>query len=262
MARALPAVDVEGLSGHEGGRFEIEDSVHDVGDLAHSAERVEAAERLMRLDGMHRRFDDAGSDRVRPDAAFRVFDRQRPRGGIETSLCQGCEHGGHVRVRMVYEARRDLDDVAAAPLLHLSDRELRHVEESCQIDAEHHRVIGLAVLREGLRDEDAGVVDERVDTPEPRHAFGDRTLGRPPVSDVARNGQDVRVVGSSDRARNRDDPVAATAIPLDERCADALRCASDDGNFPFTAHDRLLHPSESRNSGIDAHKVGLSGSRT
>ena len=262
MARALPAVDVEGLSGHEGGRFEIEYGVHDVGDLAHSAERVEAAERTMCLDGMHRRFDDAGSDRVRPDAALRVFDRQRPRGGVEASLCQGCEPGGDVRVRVVYEARRDLDDVAAATLLHLSDRELRHVEESRQVDAEHRCVIGLAVLREGLRDEDAGVVDESVDTPEPRHAFGDRTLGRPPVSDVARNGQDVRIVGSSDRARNRDDPLAATAIRPDERCADAPRCAGNDGNFPFTAHARLLHPSESRNSGVDALKVGPSGSRT
>jgi hypothetical protein len=38
------------------------------------------------------------------------------------------------------------------------------VEESRPVDAEHHRVITLAVLREGLRDEDAGVVDERVDT--------------------------------------------------------------------------------------------------
>src|SRR5260370_16210319 len=75
VARALPAVDVEGLSGHEAGRFEIEDGVHDVGDLAHSAERVEGAERLMRLDRMHRRLDDAGSDRLHPDAALLGFDR-------------------------------------------------------------------------------------------------------------------------------------------------------------------------------------------
>jgi hypothetical protein len=147
---------------------------------------------------------------------------------------------------MVYEARRDLDDVAAAALFHLSDRELRHVEESRQVDAEHRRVIGLAVLPEGLRDEDAGVVDERIDTPEPRHAFGDRTLGRPPVRDVARNGQDVRVVGMSDRARNRDDPVAATAIRLYECCAYALRCAGDHGNFLFTVHTRYFHPYKSR----------------
>src|SRR6266436_9714928 len=38
VARALPAVDVKGLSGHEGGRFEIKDGVHDVGDLTHSAD--------------------------------------------------------------------------------------------------------------------------------------------------------------------------------------------------------------------------------
>src|SRR5258708_40297273 len=106
---------------------------------------------MMRLDGMHRRLDDAGSDRVHPDTALGVFDRQRPRGGVEASLCQGCEHGGDVRVRVVYEARRDLNDVAAAALLHLSDRELRYVEESRQIDAEDRRVIGLAVLPEGLR---------------------------------------------------------------------------------------------------------------
>ena len=54
VARALPAIDVEGLPGHEAGRFEIEDRFHDVCDLSHSAERVEGAERLMRLDGMHR----------------------------------------------------------------------------------------------------------------------------------------------------------------------------------------------------------------
>ena len=147
-----------------------------------------------------------------------------------------------MRVCMVYQARRDLDNVTAAALLHLGDRELRHVKEPSEVDAEYRRVVGFAVLREGLRDEDAGIVDESVDMPEPRHAFGDRTLGRPSVSDVARNGQDIRVVGSSDRAGDRDDPVAATAIRLDERCANALRCAGDDGNFLFTAHARLLHP--------------------
>src|SRR5229473_1380711 len=50
----------------------------------------------------------------------------------------------------------------------------------------------------------------------------------------------------------------SVSIRLDERCADALRCAGDDGNFPFTAHARLLHPSESRNSGADALNMGLS----
>ena len=76
-----------------------------------------------------------------------------------------------MRVRVVYEARRDLDDVAAATLLHLRERELRDVEESGQVDAEDRCVIDLGVLCEWFRDEDASVVDERVDTPEPRHAL-------------------------------------------------------------------------------------------
>src|SRR5258708_4132695 len=41
------------------------------------------------------------------------------------------------------------------------------------------------LLGERFGDEDAGVVDERVDPPEPGHPFGDRTLGRLPIGDVA-----------------------------------------------------------------------------
>src|SRR5260221_13965842 len=88
MACALPAVDVEGLSGHEAGRFEIEDGVHDAGDLAHLAERGEGAERLMRLARMHRGLDDAGGDRVHPDAALRLFDAHRPLAGVKPPLRQ------------------------------------------------------------------------------------------------------------------------------------------------------------------------------
>src|SRR5476651_557611 len=55
VARALAAIDVNGLACHEARRFQIEDRVHDVRDLAHSAERVQLGELRMRFDGMHRR---------------------------------------------------------------------------------------------------------------------------------------------------------------------------------------------------------------
>jgi hypothetical protein len=68
---------------------------------------------------------------------------------------------------MVDEARGNLNDMAPALLLHLGDGELRGVEEPGGVDAQDGSVIGLGVLGEGLGDEDARVVDERVDAPEP-----------------------------------------------------------------------------------------------
>jgi hypothetical protein len=81
--------------------------------------------------------------------------------------------------------------MAAALLLHLGDGELRHVKEARDIDAQDRRVVGLGVLSERFGDEDAGVVDERVDAPEPRHAFRDCTLGRLAIGDVAGDDHDI-----------------------------------------------------------------------
>jgi hypothetical protein len=44
VARPLPAVNVKDLAGHELGRFEVEDRVHDIVDLAHASHRVERIE--------------------------------------------------------------------------------------------------------------------------------------------------------------------------------------------------------------------------
>ena len=87
--------------------------------------------------------------------------------------------------------------MAAALLLHLGDGELRDVKEPADVDAQDRCVVGLGVLGERLADEDAGVVDERVDPAEPGHAFGDRTLGRLPIGNVAGDGNDVIVARRS-----------------------------------------------------------------
>jgi hypothetical protein len=96
-----------------------------------------------------------------------------------------------VRICVVDEARCDLYDMAAALFLHFGDGELRDVKEARDIDAQHRRIIDLSVLSERFGDEDAGAVDERVDAPEPGHAFRDRTLGRLPIGDVAGDDHDV-----------------------------------------------------------------------
>jgi len=146
--------------------------------------------------------------------------------------------------RIVDEARGDLHDMTAALLLHLGDGDLRDVEEAGDVNAQDGGVVGLGVLGEGLGDENTGIVDERVDAPEPRHTFGDRALRRLPVGNVAGDDEDIGVARRLDGPRGRDHSVIAIAICLDEGRADTLRRAGDDCNFPFGAHDSPASPTE------------------
>jgi hypothetical protein len=101
----------------------------------------------------------------------------------------------------------------------------------------HHVVIGVGVVGERLRHEDTRIVDQRVNAAESDqrlldHAGADRRVG-----DVARDGQDVEIPGRGDGARIRDHCVAELAVGDDQSRPDALRSASDDGNF-LGVHDR------------------------
>jgi hypothetical protein len=86
---------------------------------------------------------------------------------------------------MINEACGDLDDMAAASLLHLGDGKLRHMEEAGRVDSTDRGEIALAILGEGLGNVNASVVDERVDVPEPRDPFEDRAFCGLPIGDVA-----------------------------------------------------------------------------
>jgi hypothetical protein len=97
------------------------------------------------------------------------------------------------------------------------------VKEAREVDAQHSRVISLGISSERLGDEHASVVDERIDAPEPGHAFGDRTLGRLPVGNVAGHHQDLVIVGWPDRPCRRDHPVIAIAICIDKGQSPAMR---------------------------------------
>jgi hypothetical protein len=76
VARALAAVDVKDFARHKAGRFQIEDRVDDVGNLAHMANRVQRAQLRMHFDRVHRRVDDARRNSVHPDTALRILDSQ------------------------------------------------------------------------------------------------------------------------------------------------------------------------------------------
>ena len=67
--------------------------------------------------------------------------------------------------------------------------------------------------------------------------YGAAALGGLRVGDVTGDGKNVRVSGRFDRARGRDNLIAALTETLDQACANALRGASDYDNFVGRAHD-------------------------
>ena len=69
------------------------------------------------------------------------------------------------------QRRRDIDDASAGLLRqHLLDRELGDVEEAFDVRRDERPEIVDCVIREGLREKDPGVVDQRVDRPEAHSA--------------------------------------------------------------------------------------------
>ena len=80
----------------------------------------------------------------------------------------------------------------------------------------HRAIVFGGVVGERLGDEDAGVVDQRVDAAEARDRLRDDALGGRRIGDVAGDGQDVRIGGRLDRAGIGDDAVVAVAVRLDQ----------------------------------------------
>src|ERR1700741_3683198 len=77
--------------------------------------------------------DDAERYRVDSDIARRELHRETARCGDACPLRERGHHCGHGLQRMLDEARRYLNDVTAALLLHRRDRRLRRKEDTAEI---------------------------------------------------------------------------------------------------------------------------------
>jgi hypothetical protein len=63
------------LASDEFGSLKIENRVDNLANLAHATERMQAGKGFMAFWGVHRRFNDARSDRIHPNPVLSVFDR-------------------------------------------------------------------------------------------------------------------------------------------------------------------------------------------
>jgi hypothetical protein len=74
------------------------------------------------------------------------------------------------------------------------------VEEAAQVHRGHHLVVCARVVGERLADEDPGVVDQRVDPPEPVERLLDHVPSGLRLGDVTRNREEVALPGGLHRA--------------------------------------------------------------
>ena len=192
---------------------------------------MQPAKRRMGFLRMHGRLDDARRDGVRADASLRIFDGQRLRGRVQAALGQRGQHRRYAVDSVVDEARRNADHVAAAILFHLGNGELRDEKEAVEVHGGDVCVVFGRIAGEGLGDEDAGVVDERVDAAKAGNGFGNHALRGGRVADIACHGQDVGIFRGLDRTCGGDDAVVELAKRVDQFGADALRCARNDDDF-------------------------------
>lgn len=94
MACALATVYMQDLAGDETCALRVQDRLHDIVNPAHMTDRVQLAQRLVGFSSMHRRSDDAWRDRVDPNAALGIFDRQGSGRRIDPALGQDANTEG------------------------------------------------------------------------------------------------------------------------------------------------------------------------
>ena len=109
-------------------------------------------------------------------------------------------------------------------------------KKPARLTSHYRRVVFRRIGGKRLRDEDAGVVDKRVDAAEPGDGFGDHALSGLRISDIAGNGENFIVVRRLDRAGGRHYAVVAVTVGLHKGRADTLRCAGNDCYFLFGTH--------------------------
>src|SRR4028119_1528104 len=165
--------------------LELEIRIDDVRNFAHTIDWVHGSELCMGLGRVHWRLDVTQRDRVYPDTALGILDRQRSGRAIESTLRQRREYGWYTSARIVNQARRDLHNMTATLLLHFCDRQLCHVKEASDVGTQIRLVVIVGVLGKWLGDEDASIVDERVNAPKSGHTFDDRTLSSFSMGNVA-----------------------------------------------------------------------------
>ncbi len=96
------------------------------------------------------------------------------------------------------------------------------MEEASEVHARNRCVVFSGVPSEWLGNEDAGVVDQRIDAAEACHSLRNHAARGSRVGDIARHRQNVGIIRRPDGPCRCDNAVVAFAESLDQFCTNAL----------------------------------------
>src|SRR6185437_4839795 len=266
-AHRMPAIDRQHRAGDIGAgiRREQQQGTVEILELAGASERDAAGQGLAGLAGkklaVHVGREISRCDGVDGDAAPRELDRHGAGEMDEPGFRRRVAR--HVPHRAQSEQRRDIDD---APLMRRLDPDFghlaRHEPGPLEVGVDDAIPVLLAVLEHGLRDGDAGIVDENVERPQRRPRRGDGVAHAPDIADIARDAGDAATL-CGDLACRRLEPIGMTRGERDRRAGarqhagemlpEPARCPGDEGDaarevehrhvgLPLAAALFLRHP--------------------
>jgi hypothetical protein len=141
---------------------------------------------------------------------------------------------------LVDDRGADVDDVPTPLRQELGENDLGDMKEPGQVRPGYGVEVLLGVFEKRLADEEAGVVDECVHTPEALLGGDDDLLRGRALSDVAGDRQHLLVPGRGHRSRSGDHAVTPLAVAFDEPGSNAVRCARDDRDW-LCAHGPIVN---------------------
>src|SRR5262249_50615819 len=136
---------------------------------------------------------------------------------------------------------------------HVPNRQLGDEEKSFDVDGDESPQIVSRILREGFREEDAGIVDKHIERSEPARGDAGDLFCRCRIADVPGNQREIVCLLERSRpcdvARVRNHIVSLSQEGLNNTCSDALRAAGH--NYCFLSACHLKSPFDVASSSSD-----------
>jgi hypothetical protein len=243
-AEMRTAIDVQDVPSNRRGVVQVHDCIRDVLDRRRLTHGRQALHHVPWGIAVKRRVNDAGRDGVYPDAVFRVLHREVLGDRLKTAFGNHRHRCRDAPDRIASKGRRDGDDAPAGLLRqHLLDGKLGDIEEALDVRRDERLEILGRVVRERLGEEDARVIDQRVNRMEARQRGLDNSGCSCRLADVAVHQGDL--IGSDDLSGLGhpsgigNDVETAFDKRFHNSRADPLRSSGHDGCLPWAAHDCL-----------------------
>ena len=150
--------------------------IRDLFNISYPVQQSDTAICVDIIVAIERCADDTRRDGVDPDIVGRKFRRKTNGERMHAALGDQRRRGGKARHRMIDQHRADVDDRAAALLLHLAYGCLRGEVGALEVTVDVSVEVGFGNIDERFGAKRPGIVDEHINTAEAVHCHAHQCL--------------------------------------------------------------------------------------